>query len=273
MSTPEPLQITINLDALLGELQFSLQTAINLLAISLQATPPESMDDLRLPQEVFATSFAQSVRWSHAEALEKHQTWAIANGLRDAIEGVSSFIESAHRVLSVWDLASKNDGRVTYGEYQKAMEGTAFHRLGFPDKLTHLKSEHGIAIDETLERQVLSVNNARNCLVHRRGIVSQRDLNTVDSMLVEWRKLHVFLRNEDGEHELVIGKMIEKESTLCIQVRDGQRAFALGERVSFTIQEFADVTWGLYAFGTEIVKLVGEADPNRSTSSPASDGG
>lgn len=88
MSTPKPLHITINLDALLGELQLSLQTAINLLSISLRATPPESMDDLRLPQEVFATAFAQSSRWSRAEALEKHQTWAIGNGLRDAVEGV-----------------------------------------------------------------------------------------------------------------------------------------------------------------------------------------
>ena len=269
MSTPEPLQITINLDALLGELQFSLQTAINLLSISLRATPPESMDDLRLPQEVFATTFAQSARWSQAEALEKHQTWAIGNGLRDAVEGVSSFIESAHRVLSIWELASTSGGRVTYREYQEILDGKAFHRLGLPDKLAHLKSEHGIAIDGTLERQVLSVNNARNCLVHRRGVVSQRDLNTASSMLVEWRKLHVFLQDEDGEHEFVIGKLIEKESTVCIRVQDEQKAFALGERVGFTIQEFADVTWGLYAFGTEIVKLVGEASPNKNASMPA----
>lgn len=273
MSTPEPLQITINLDALLGELKFSLQTAINLLSISLRAPPPDSMDDLRLPQEVFATTFAQSARWSHFEALEKHQTWAIGNGLRDAVEGMSSFIESAHRVLTIWELASANDGRVTYGEYQEALEGKAFHRLGLPDKLTHLKSEHGIAIDATLERQVISVNNARNCLVHRRGVVSQRDLNTTASMLVEWRKLHIFLQDEDGEHEFVIGKIIEKESTVCIRVRDEQKAFALGERVSFTIQEFADVTWGLYAFGTDIVKLVGEADPNKIASTPTSGDG
>ena len=64
-------QITINLNALLGELQVSLQTAINLLAIALRATPPESMDDLRLPQEVFATTFAQSTHWSNAEAVER----------------------------------------------------------------------------------------------------------------------------------------------------------------------------------------------------------
>ena len=273
MPNPDPLQITVNLDALLGELQFSLQTTINLLAISLRATPPESMDDLRLPQDALVTKFAQSARWSHAEALEKHQTWAIANGLRDAVEGVSSFLESTHRVFSIWELASTNGGSVTYEEYQAAMEGGAFHRLGMPDKLTHLKSAHGIEIDAVLERQLLSVNNARNCLVHRRGVVSQRDLNTPDSMLVEWRKLYVFLQDEDGEHELVFGKAIKKASSVCIRVQDGQRAFTLGERVTFAIQAFADVTWGLYAFGTEIVKLVGKAYPIKNASTPASSEG
>lgn len=269
MSRLEPQQITINLDGLLGELRLSLQTTINLLAISLRATPPESMDDLRLPQEVVATVFAQGANWSHAEALEKHQTWAIANGLRDAVEGVSSFIESAHKVLSVWDLARANGGRVAYSEYQKAMDDTSFHRLGLPDKLTHLKTQHGIAIDATLERQVLSVNNARNCLVHRGGVVSQRDLNVTDSMLVEWRKLHLFLQDEDGEHDFVIGRVIEQDSMLCMRVEDRQKAFARGERVCFAIQEFADISWGLYTFGTEIVKLVGEADPSRGASKVA----
>ena len=264
MSPPNQPEITINLDGLVGELQLSLQTAINFVAISLQATPPRSMDDLRLPQAVFATTFAQSARWSHVEALEKYQTWAIANGLRDAVEGVSSFSESAHKVLTLWGLASANGGRVSFGDYQAVIEGAAFHRLGLPDKLSHLKAEHGVALDQTLERQILSVNNARNCLVHRNGIVSLRDLNTADSMVVEWRKLHVFLEDEDGEYELIIGKLVEKESTLCVRTHDYQKAFSLGERVSFTIQEFADAIWGIYSFGTNLVDLVRRVNPDKS---------
>lgn len=259
---PNTLKITINLNALLGELQESLQTTINLVAVALKATAPESMEDLRLPSEVFVTEFASKAQWSHAEAIEKHRTWAISNGLRDAVEGASSFIESAHRVLSIWALASSNNGKVLYGDYQRELEGASFHRLGLPDKLTHLKSEHGIALDADLERHLLSINNARNCLVHRRGIVSQRDLNFDGKMLVEWRKLHIFLQNEDGEHDLVIGQLVEKESAICLRIKDERKVFALGERVAFTAQEFADVTWGLYAFGNELVKQVSAVNPD-----------
>jgi hypothetical protein len=66
---PHPLKITINLNALLGELQRSLQTTINLVAVALMAMAPESMEDLRLLSEVFATNFASKVRWSQAEAI------------------------------------------------------------------------------------------------------------------------------------------------------------------------------------------------------------
>jgi hypothetical protein len=263
MQEANPLKITINLNALLGELQESLQTTINLLAVALKATAPESVEDLRLPSEVFATDFSSKARWSQAEAVEKHQTWAISNGLRDAIEGASSFIESSHRVLAIWDLVSSNNGKVLYGDYQREMEGAAFHRLGLPDKLAHLKSEHGIAIDANLERHLLSINNARNCLVHRRGIVSQRDLNFDGRMIVEWRKLHLFIQNEDGEHDLVIGQIVEKESVICLRIVDERKVFAPGERVMFTAQEFADVTWGLYAFGSELVKQVSAANPDK----------
>jgi len=83
MQQANSFKITINLNALLGELQESL----------MKASAPESVEDLRLPsREVFATVFSTKARWSQAEAVEKHQTWAISNGLRDAVEGASSFI-------------------------------------------------------------------------------------------------------------------------------------------------------------------------------------
>ena len=97
-----------------------------------------------------------------------------------------------------------------------------------PDKLAHLKTEHGMAVDSVLERQLLSINNARNCLVHRRGIISQRDLNSDDTMRVEWRKLHIFLQNQDGEHDLVIGQIVEKESAICLRVKDEQKRSVSG---------------------------------------------
>ena len=89
-------------------------------------------------------------------------------------------------------------------------------------------------------------------------------------MVVEWRKLHLFLQNDDGEHDLVVGQVVEKDSMVCLRVTDEQREFSLGERVAFTTQEFADVTWGLSAFGSDLVKQVAAASPNMGGEPPKS---
>jgi hypothetical protein len=206
-----------------------------------------------------STTFDCNLQWTPEEATRQHQIWTLSNGLRDAIEGVSYFLESSHRVLSVWSLAERQQSGVQlqFSDWRTAMKGTSFHRLGFPDKLSHMQSEHGIALDKDLARQVVSVNAARNCLVHRRGIVEDRDLNDGDLLTVEWRKLRTLLVDEDGEHELVIGQRIEKESSVCIRVVDDKKSFKRGEQVAFTAQEFSDVTWGMFAFGSDVVRAIG----------------
>jgi hypothetical protein len=261
--SPNTVTININLGALLGELQQSLQTAINLVAVALSAKAPDAMDELRLPTEGISTGFAASVRWSQADATRFHRTWAISNGFRDAVEGASSFIESAHRILAIWKLAGSDGRAVQRADFQREWDGTAFHRLGLPDKLARLKNVYAVAMNVDLERHLLSINNARNCLVHRRGIVGRRDLNFEGQMVVEWRKLCLILRNDGGERELVFDQRIEQASELCLRFKDDQKRFSLGERIEFTTQEFADVTWGIFAFGSNLVDLVSALDPCR----------
>lgn len=253
-----PFHITINLDALLGELQHALQYSIHLVSIALRSEVPSEPEKFCLPTDGIRTIFDSRLQWSHEEAGQHFQTWALSNGLRDAIEGVSSFIESAHQVLSAWALVERQNGGtlLRHSDWATGMDGTAFHRLGLPDKLTHIHREHNIDLDKDLQRHVLSVNAARNCLVHRRGIVSERDLNSQSqkTLTVEWRKLYAFLEDEDGEHELVIGQPTKKESWLCVKMLDGRKIFSLGDQIKFTTDEFADITWGLFAFGSDLVQ-------------------
>lgn len=264
------LHVTVNLDALLGELQSALQFSINLVAMALKSTSSSVDEELRFPQGIFGTTFDQRLQWSPEEAVRHYHTWALSNGLRDAIEGVSSFLESAHRVLSAWALIEcQNAGtRLKQSDWEAGMDGTAFHRLGLPDKLVHIQNEHHVVPDNDLQRHVLSVNSARNCLVHRRGVVSTRDVDAQGVLTVEWRKLHTFLQDDDGEHELVIGQRIEKESWVCIKVIDEKKAFSLGEQVKFSAQEFADITWGLFAFGSDLVQKMSAAGQSKGFVTP-----
>jgi len=127
-------------------------------------------------------------------------------------------------------------------------EAQKFHRLGLPDKLNHLNEEHGIELDNALSRHMLSINAARNCLVHRDGVVGERD--SVDGRLVvSWRRVKWVITDEDGERDLVSGVVYEKESSLGMKFLDEKRSFKLGDRITFSAPEFQHIAWSMYLFG------------------------
>lgn len=111
-----------------------------------------------------------------------------------------------------------------------------------------------MSLDGHLSSHVSSINTARNCLVHRGGIVSERDLTTGTQMEVTWRRMYFFLQDDAGEKPVQIGDRIEKDSMLCVRVEDISKAFCLGQSVKFSVQEFSDVCWSLFAFGQDLVQ-------------------
>jgi len=260
----EPLQIsiTVNLNGLRGELQRSLQRAIYLVACGLRASEQITGDTLRLPDEAFQMVYTNYLKWTDVEAKSEFSEWVLLNGFREVIESVSAFLESAHRVLSFWTVAEKQQGGVliTGADWNETVNvgGGRFHRLGFPDKLSHLAKEHKIAISEDEERRILSVNAARNCLVHRNGVVSDRDVTENSELVVQWMRMALLLQNEDGDRELVIGQVVEKDSVVAIRNTVSEKRFPLGVQIRISVKEFSEIAWSIFLFGERIVAQINE---------------
>lgn len=254
----QTITVTINLNGLRGELQRSLQEVICLVATGLGAEIDVEPDELVLPTTV-KSSFSK-LGWDKDQLNNQYNEWVLSNGFRDAIENVSSFLESSHRVLSIWELQEKQDAGISISgdEWNKIFldGGNKFHRLGLPDKLEHIAIKHGIEIKDVYKEQVLSINVARNCYVHRRGIVSNRDANEDGVLTVKWSRLRTFLKNEDGEQELVLGKVVEKESMLCVKFEENEKSFSVGEQLSFSVEEMSEIIWCFFLFGNELVMNV-----------------
>jgi hypothetical protein len=254
MST-QSIHVNINLDGLRGELQRSLQKVICLVATGLKSIIDIDPSELTLPTTI-KLSFS-NLGWSRDEFNSQYSEWVLSNGFRDAIESVSSFLESAHRVLSIWELLEKQKegSAITGNEWNKIFQdgGNKFHRLGLPDKLKYISDNHGIKISESYKEQILSINVARNCFVHRQGIVSDRDANDEGELVVKWSRLRMFLQNEDGEEDLIIGKVVEKESTVCVKFEETEKIFSRGNQLSFTTEEMSEIIWCFFLFGNELI--------------------
>lgn len=247
------VHINVNLDGLLGSLHRDVQRVTNLVAVGIQSPVVLDEESLAIRSDPIAFRFGNAPPWTSGDdARSDYQDWVYGNGLRDVLESVGSFLEEVRQVLALWSLGDRQSAgeRLTGASWNAEMKDAAkrFHRLGFPDKVETLRTAFGVQVEAVLNEHVLAANNARNCLVHRRGIVSERDLNHGKVLVVSWRRMAVELQDEDGQHPLVFGKALEKDSTVVMSVVDTTKEFGLGERVIFTATEFAEICWSMYLY-------------------------
>jgi len=226
------IYININLDSLLGELQQSLQRVICLAGAGLQNIDVIDSKKLYVPTNRIQFIISKSINWDDQTAKDEYLQWVLTNSFRDSIESLSMFLESVHEVLSYWALNEKqNKGMQLTGEDWNSIvnkDPQKFHRLGFPDKIEHIKNEHSFIFDECLSNHIISINKARNCFVHRGGIVSHKDLTNERTLTISYRRMAMFLQKEDGLTDLVIGMVAEKDSVIVVRNQDEEISFELG---------------------------------------------
>lgn len=254
--------IAINLDALLNELGSALQLNLTLYSVAMHARLDHLEELPRFQVDNVGFQYSQVLEWTPEEALTKHRQWALKNAMRDAVEGAVNFIESAYFVLSIWKIAGAGagDGRefsVPVEDWRLAIEvaPSKFNRCTLPDKFKMLADDHGVAVDPVLEAQFRSINQLRNCLVHRGGIVGAKDVDTGSEVFeVRWRTMELLIDEGDGLAPLEFGKVFEKGGDLCVRITDKSRAFRLGETIEISETEFAGMMFGMFAFGTDVVQ-------------------
>lgn len=117
--------------------------------------------------------------------------WIITSGLRDLIENFSIFLEEIYNAC----LLFSSKGKVYPVQHAQSIKD--FHHKGLKDKIDILKSEFQIEIDMT--ESLLSINQCRNCLSHRNGIVSTKDYTTDNSLEISWLGLSTFIEEPSGK--------------------------------------------------------------------------
>ncbi len=259
----DKINIKINLDGLLLSLLRVLQRSSFLVSYGLKPKQELEPETQKLPIGKFELIFEGGLNWSPEEIKRQHNNWILTNGFRDTIEGLNSFLESVHSILSFWDLAKSPDKSVEIKEAdwnRLIVDGQKqFHRFGLPVKLDHLHDQHKIIHDPNLIENLISVNTARSCLVHRAGIITKKDVTEKDYLKIKWIKAKPVLRNEDGEKELVFGEIIQKESKLSIKNESVSKKFLIGENIVITDKEFTGISWSHFQFGINLIEKVKES--------------
>jgi hypothetical protein len=175
---------------------------------------------------------------------------------------VGAFLEECRTIAALYRL----HGNCTGADWNKATieDKKKFHELGLPAKIERLRKEFGVA--SKFEDHVLSLNRARNCLVHRLGIVSPKDVSAKGVLVVTWHALNLVAIDTATKRETVLGEptRLESESTIAARFGPYRREFQVGNRISFTRDEHKHTMLTFYMFALKIVQALEKLHPENS---------
>ena len=256
---------SLQLEIPLGFLQSALQRSRDLVAFGLHAAAHAEPVDLKMPDSFGQVFPAMNQALTVAEAREEFRNWVLANGLRDCVEAIGPMLEWVRKFCFLW--TRPGTATPTSGEQfglSASLSGEEwnthivqgakkFDRLPLPDKLSHLESTYSWTRPKFSDH-VLSLNAARNCLAHRDGVVGLADLKDPGDkeLTVRWCTLQFSVSDGSGERIAKVGDRVNAGETITPIIADTQKKFALGEHITFGVNEYVEFTLTFMLFAQQL---------------------
>lgn len=254
---PDPLNIHINLVALQATFFRRLQHQLDVTKVLQVGCARVTVEQVTEQREFGAIVLADGAQLTHDEAQAEAQYWLLRGFLRDAIEGTGLFLDECLQVCEVHPLAA--NGSAKAAELHRVFHDLprTNHKLHFPQKLEKLERQFGITT--RFNANVLSLNKARTCVVHRLGVVSPLDVDETGVLKITFQHAKFVARGQETGHELVIdrpGIVTTEDSMLELHFIDSERHFKIGEQVRLQAHELYDTIITLWRFGLAAAQAI-----------------
>lgn len=256
------LHMQIDLGAIPESVQHLLQAATNMVAIGLNVEHQVSNEYLDIPGIPIQHRFG-AAPWSSDRTKASWETWVLRNGFRDVAEAIGVILEWVQSVLSYWDLSKlqRLSGGLTGSDWNEIVVGRyrRFHRRTLPQRIEFLKKSYSFEFPTAHLDRLMSLNAARNCLVHRGGIVSHEDLvDGQEALFLRWSALVTLLEQNGIAQEVVPPIVIEPGGKVWAESRERTKMFSVGDQLSVNATEFGEICWSLFEFSVVCAELMRE---------------
>lgn len=203
-------------------------------------------------EEVINPDAIARMRW-------EYRAWAVGHALADISESIATFLNELVR-------AEANSFGYT-DRYDK------FERLGLDLKVRALPV---LALDEDYQSAIESMTRARNCLIHRHGIVGDRDCNDNGELVLTWRGIKLFKVQSSGIVEFDPSHRgpaaQQRGDTVQILITGIERRFPLGSRLDLEPSDLCTLSWCIGGITAAIEKTAAKVlgvEAEQSGASPA----
>ena len=231
--------ITIDLDRVREKANVGIRRAFVFMGFGVNAANNSEFAQFNLPSVIDYGFLPREPDASELDEFKEHfRHWVVGNGLRELEETFALFLDAIFDACLLTHNTTKPDVKST----TLALSCT---QAGIEKKLRLLK-EHFL-VESDAERHLISLAKARNCLTHRRGIVSQADFNRTDGFVLSWYAVDVIF---DRKNEAPIS-LSSHTSTEPITSKEGgkiiakfenrERIFGAREVIDLSAYELRDI--------------------------------
>lgn len=218
-------------------------------------TPEIDLTTLKFPTtNIYADfSFSETEEWNSTFVHREFKLWTLTNAFRDVAEAINAMLEDIYAVVLPVRLAEQvsHNGLVTESVWlgkrgELVAKPQKFHRGGLLDKFKDLE-KLSFSLDPLVKSHALSINNARNCLTHRGGIVGDLDVNAEGVLNVNMYKTFLVARVNGQDVRITLPYHTgDNDTQLGFSEEAIVKSFKLGEKLDFDAEEFSDICWTLW---------------------------
>lgn len=265
MNEPTQVQLTLQADGVIAPAQHAALIASEAVGTCIRAL---EKDDCT-PNEGWGNAIKLQIKGLDVSADARRQIfirWALSKGFQDLARGLRSSLQEALFFISMLETGSR---QITWDDLQCEMD--QLRALAATLKFPELLRRVNLKLREPLswEREFQSFQNVRNCLEHRNGLVTERDLDpTSGSLLLTFPRFKMFYVRGDEEIELVppcdidTSEEVARGSDGGIPIRGRLestiREYHLGDSVEITSDDFFAIAMGCSFMATDLgAKLPG----------------
>jgi hypothetical protein len=182
---------------------------------------------------------------------EEVLSWVYRKAFEEYIIGLTESLIAAYRLFEVVKLADETArSPIEYNLIEGVLDKitTKAHKLHFPVLIEEIEKHIGTTLK--FKSEVLSINSVRNCLVHRNGMVSNKDLNGNERLTLFYRDLAMYVETLDGIKELTVKFKDSNEPVYSIAVQPllKELSFELGAKVQIEANIFNGLAWTCFQF-------------------------
>jgi len=174
------------------------------------------------------------------EFVQEFECWIIANGFRELVETFSHFLSTVYGIYYFFEHTE-----TTMGDINKA--NRQFEYKGIEDQMDILTGL--LNLDGRFSPMFASLNQARNCMAHRRGVVGLKDISEPDQPFVLlWRTKTAVLEDEHGTdifRNIGDGIRVEKGRRISIVEVERSKNFDMGEPIRLSRLDLSEICFGV----------------------------